>query len=107
MLPTALRRIDAADTAALAGIRTARSEPIDYLNAEGVLAMARLPPVAPALASLSDAERAIVECIPGGTPIAAIACERGTSPRTVTYQIASTYQKLGVSSRRELLALLI
>ena len=37
--------------------------------------------------------------------IAAIACERGTFPRTFAQQIASTYQKLGVSSRRELLAL--
>lgn len=105
-LRTALRRIGAADTAALAGMRTARFEPLDYLNAGGVLALARLTRAAPALASLSDAERAIVGGILGGKPIAAIACERGTSPRTVAHQIASTYQKLGVSSRRELIALL-
>ena len=41
----------------------------------------------------------------GGKRSAAIARERGTSPRTVAHQITSTYQKLGVSSRRELLAL--
>lgn len=105
-LRTALRRIGAADTAALAGIRTARFEPLDCLNAGEGLAMARLTPAAPALASLSEAERAIVEGILSGKPIAAIACERRTSPRTVAHQLASTYQKLGVSSRRELLALL-
>jgi DNA-binding CsgD family transcriptional regulator len=36
---------------------------------------------------------------------AAIARERGTSPRTVAHQISSSYQKLGVSSRREPVAL--
>lgn len=105
-LRTALRRIGATDIAALAGVRTAVFEPLEGLNLGVDLALARLTPTALSRASLSDAERAIVVGILGGKRIAAIARERGTSPRTVAHQIASTYKKLGVSSRRELLALL-
>lgn len=105
-LRRALRRIGVADTAALAGMGTARFEPLEGLNAGVALAVARLTPAAASRASLSDAERAIVAGILGGKRIAAIACERGTSPRTVAHQVTSTYKKLGVSSRRELLALL-
>jgi DNA-binding NarL/FixJ family response regulator len=105
-LRTALRRIGVADTAALAGVRTARFEPLEGLNVGVDLALARLAPAAHAQASLSDAERAIVTSILGGKRIAAIAQERGTSTRTVAHQIANTYRKLGISSRRELLALL-
>jgi DNA-binding CsgD family transcriptional regulator len=60
---------------------------------------------AAATSRLSDAERAIVTSIISGKRIGAIACERGTSPRTVCNQLASVYRKLGVSSRREVLAL--
>lgn len=105
-LRTALRRIGVADTAALAGVRTTRFELLEGLNAGVDLAMARSTTAALSRVSLSDAEQAIVTGILDGKPIAAIARDRGTSPRTVAHQIASTYQKLGISSRRELLALL-
>lgn len=105
-LRMALRRLGVTDTATLTGVRTALFEPIEGLNTGVDLAMARLPPVALSQASLSDAERAIVAGLLAGKRIAAIARERGTSSRTVAHQIASTYKKLGVSSRRELLALL-
>jgi DNA-binding NarL/FixJ family response regulator len=104
-LRAALRKIGVADAAALSGVRTARFEPLEGLDAGADLAVARLVPEALVRASLSDAERAIVDGLLGGKRIAAIARERGTSPRTVAHQITSTYQKLGVSSRRELLAL--
>jgi DNA-binding NarL/FixJ family response regulator len=105
-LRAALRKIGAEDAAAVSGVRNARFEPFDGLSACGHLAIARLtPPVTVRAASLSDAECAIVKGLLGGKRIAAIARERGTSPRTVAHQITSTYQKLGVSSRRELLAL--
>jgi DNA-binding NarL/FixJ family response regulator len=106
-LRTSLRKIGATDTSALAGVRTARFKPLDGPSPGVHLAVAQLMPAAPSLSSLSGAERAIVAGILSDNPIAAIARERGTSPRTVAHQIASTYRKLGVSSRRELLALLI
>lgn len=104
-LRSALRKIGADDAAAVSGVRSARFEPFEGLIAGARLAVARLSPAASVRASLSDAERAIVDGLLGGKRIAAIARERGTSPRTVAHQITSTYQKLGVSSRRELLAL--
>jgi DNA-binding NarL/FixJ family response regulator len=104
-LRSALRKIGAEDAAALSGVRSARFEPFDGLGAGGHLALARLSPAALVGASLSGAERAIVDGLLGGKRLAVIARERGTSPRTVAHQISSTYQKLGVSSRRELLAL--
>jgi DNA-binding NarL/FixJ family response regulator len=103
-LRTALRRLGVADSTELVGIRTAQFESIAGMH--GVdLAMARLTP-AVASPDLSDAERAVVTGILGGKRIAAIARERGTSPRTVSNQLASVYKKLGVSSRREVIALL-
>ena len=104
-LRSALRKVGVADATTLSGVRTARFEPLQGVRAGADLAVARLVPEALARASLSDAERAIVDGLLGGKRIAAIARERGTSPRTVAHQITSTYQKLGVSSRRELLAL--
>lgn len=105
-LRAALRKIGADDAAALSGVRSAQFEPF-ALSAGVNLAIARLSPASFTRASLSDAERAIVAGLLGGKRTAAIARERGTSPRTVAHQITSTYQKLGVSSRRELLALFI
>ena len=103
-LRNALRRIGATDSAELVGVRTAQFEPVAGMH--GVdLAMARLTPAATS-PGLSDAERAVVTGILGGKRIAAIARERGTSPRTVSNQLASVYKKLGVSSRREVIALL-
>jgi len=104
-LRTALRRIGATDTAPLVGVQHALFEPLEGVVPGVDLAIARLTP-ATASAGLSDAERAVVTGILGGKRIAAIARERGTSPRTVSNQIASVYKKLGVSSRREVIALL-
>jgi DNA-binding NarL/FixJ family response regulator len=105
-LRTALRKIGASDTAALAGVPTAAFEPLHGLTTGLELAIARTTPAPRALAQLSGAERAIVRDILGGKRITAIAHERGTSPRTVAHQIGSVYRKMGASSRRELLALL-
>jgi DNA-binding NarL/FixJ family response regulator len=102
----ALRRLGVADTTALMGIRNAPFESLEGLATGVDLAMARLTPVAPSAAALSDAERAVVAGILGGKRAAAIARERGTSIRTVSHQITSIYKKLGVSSRREALVLL-
>jgi DNA-binding NarL/FixJ family response regulator len=103
-LRTALRRIGVTDTADLVGVRDAVFEPVEDLVAGVGLAVARLTRAA-ATPHLSDAERAIVTSIVGGKRAGAIARERGTSPRTVRNQLASMYRKLGVSSRREVLAL--
>lgn len=105
-LRKALRRLGVADTTVLMGIRNAVFESLVGLATGMDLAMARLPPVAPPAAVLSDAERAVVAGILGGKRAAAIARERGTSIRTVSKQITSIYKKLGASSRREALVLL-
>lgn len=104
-LQTARRRIGVCDSADLIGLRTAAFEPVAGLSPGIDLAMARLAP-ARASQQLSDAERAVVTGILGGKRIAAIARDRGTSPRTVSNQLASIYKKLGVSSRREIIVLL-
>jgi len=103
-LCTALRRIGAADLAALAGARTALFEALDGVVTDDALAVARVAPVRRPLARLSGAERDVAMRLLGGMRGAAIACERGTSPRTVANQITSIYHKLGISSRRELMA---
>jgi DNA-binding NarL/FixJ family response regulator len=105
-LRTALHKIGASDTSTLAGVPTAAFEALAGVDAGVDLAIARTTPAQRILANLSSAERAIVSGILGGKRITAIAHERGTSPRTVAHQIGSVYRKLGVSSRRELLALL-
>jgi DNA-binding NarL/FixJ family response regulator len=105
-LHTALRKLGVGDTAALAGVRTALFEPLEGVDPRTGLAIAELPAAARSLPSLSDAERDIVAGILGGKRIAAIAHDRQTSPRTVAHQLASVYRKLGVSSHRELLALI-
>jgi DNA-binding NarL/FixJ family response regulator len=105
-LHTALRHLGVADTAVLIGIRNALFEPLEGVTLGMDLAMARLTPVPPSAAALSDAERAVVAAWLGGKPAAAIARDRGTSVRTVSNQIASVYRKLGVSSRREALVVL-
>ena len=102
ILSVALRRIGAADLAALACARTAVFEPLDGVVTADALAMVRVVPVQRSLARLSDAEREVAMCLLGGMRRAVIAHERGTSPRTVANQIASIYHKLGISSHREL-----
>jgi DNA-binding CsgD family transcriptional regulator len=57
------------------------------------------------LAELTDAERGVVELVAQRRSNAEIAQLRGTSPRTVANQVAAIFRKLGVSSRREFLAL--
>jgi DNA-binding NarL/FixJ family response regulator len=104
ILCSAQRRIGVTDLAALAGTRTARFELLDGVAPGDALAMARVAPVQRPLARLSDAERDVAMCLLGGMRRAVIAHERGTSPRTVANQISSIYHKLGISSRRELIA---
>jgi DNA-binding CsgD family transcriptional regulator len=104
ILCAALRRIGAADLAALAGARTALFEALDGMATDDALAMARVAPAEWPLARLSDAERDVAMRLLGGMRGAAIARERGTSPRTVANQITRIYHKLGISSRRELIA---
>ena len=53
---------------------------------------------------LSSAERHVARLVLQGRSNAAIARERGTSPRTVANQLAALYRKLGVHSRAELAA---
>lgn len=55
---------------------------------------------------LTAAEAAVVRYAASGLRTAQIAELRGTSRTTVANQLASSYSKLGVSSRRELAALL-
>src|ERR1051325_415971 len=105
-LRIALDKLGAGGTAGLAGARTAQFEPLAIANIGVELAVARLTLGAPSLTNLSDAECAIVAGILCGKRVADMARERGTSPRTVSNQIASAYRKLGISSRREVLALL-
>lgn len=59
-------------------------------------------PLARTGASLTVAERDVVRRVLGGASNAAIARARGTSPRTVANQVASAFEKLGVSSRARL-----
>lgn len=55
---------------------------------------------------LTPAEQAVVRAILDGESNAAIARARGTSTRTVANQIAAIFDKIGVSSRAELVAVL-
>ena len=57
------------------------------------------------LEALSSAEREVLLAVDAGKSNAEIAALRQTSSRTVANQLASIYQKLGVSSRHELVAL--
>lgn len=60
-----------------------------------------------ALRRLTAAENEVVEFLRSGASNKAIAQHRGTADRTVANQIASIYRKLGISSRAELLALIM
>jgi DNA-binding CsgD family transcriptional regulator len=55
-------------------------------------------------ARLTPSERAVVALAVAGRSNGAIAAERGSSPRTIANQLATAYQKLGLSGRRELRA---
>jgi DNA-binding CsgD family transcriptional regulator len=56
-------------------------------------------------ARLTAAERAVTRALVTGRSNAEIAALRGVSVRTVANQLASIYEKLGVGSRLELVAL--
>ncbi|HTQ03257.1 MAG TPA: helix-turn-helix transcriptional regulator [Polyangiaceae bacterium] len=56
--------------------------------------------------ALTPAERVIVELIANGLSNRVVADARGCTPRTVANQLTVVYRKLGISSRRELRALL-
>jgi DNA-binding NarL/FixJ family response regulator len=54
--------------------------------------------------ALSDAERAVLALLEEGLSDRAIADRRGVTRGTLTKQVSSIFRKLGVRSRRELLA---
>jgi len=60
------------------------------------------PPSVRLEASLTPAEREVIDAVLAGCPVAVIAQRRGVSPRTVVQQTGSAYEKLGVRSRAEL-----
>ena len=53
---------------------------------------------------LTASERAVVDLVLLGRSNEEVALARGTSPRTVANQLGLVYRKLGVRSRRELIA---
>ncbi len=55
---------------------------------------------------LTPAERRIVELIASGLSNRVVADARGCTPRTIANQLTAAYRKLGISSRRELRALI-
>ena len=65
------------------------------------------PSAAPAVAkgTFTRAEASVAALALRGLTNAEIASRRGSSPRTVANQMASIFRKLGIGSRRELLAL--
>jgi DNA-binding CsgD family transcriptional regulator len=65
-------------------------------------------PIAGAISAptLSPTEREVLRLVLEGMRNAQIAARRGTSVRTVANQVASLFRKLGVTCRRELLAIL-
>jgi DNA-binding NarL/FixJ family response regulator len=54
---------------------------------------------------LTHVEREVVRRIVEGCSNAGIAAARGVSPRTIANQVSVIFRKLGVGSRRELIAL--
>lgn len=56
------------------------------------------------LASLSEAERAVVALVVLGLSNKDVGVRRGSSARTVANQLASVYRKLRIGSRAELMA---
>ncbi|MCE9575265.1 MAG: LuxR C-terminal-related transcriptional regulator [Deltaproteobacteria bacterium] len=102
VLQRALRRLGAASLESLAGVRAALCDPLELGGA--ALAVARLEHLTRDLAQLTRAELAVARLVLEGRTTARIAALRGTSARTVSHQLSSIYRKLGIASRRELLA---
>jgi DNA-binding CsgD family transcriptional regulator len=75
---------------------------------ELICCMARIGPAqrCPQLKRLTPAERRVAIRILAGQSNAEIARTRGRAERTVANQVSSIFQKLGVSSRSELCALI-
>jgi DNA-binding NarL/FixJ family response regulator len=57
------------------------------------------------LEGLTEAERQVTADVVDGLSNAQIAMRRGTTPRTVAKQVASIFGKLGIGSRRQLVAM--
>lgn len=92
---------EAARAAPLAGAARA----VDLgLPAVELVALVCDAPGREAFSGLSSAERAVILEVIAGRSNAAVAARRQVSARTVANQLASAYRKLGVSSRRDLLA---
>lgn len=78
------------------------------LKPTATLCVLSFPLATPALSTrLTPAEQAVLICLLAGWSSHTIAARRGTCVRTVVNQIASLYKKLRVSSRVELVALLL
>ncbi|HTB77705.1 MAG TPA: helix-turn-helix domain-containing protein [Polyangiaceae bacterium] len=79
---------------------------VDVLDLDGDEIAILHFPVAPTadLTALSEAEGVVAIAIMNGMSNEEIASVRGTSANTVAKQVASIFAKLGVGSRRELIA---
>lgn len=75
------------------------------LDGEEWMVVAYVPPRPAALAMLTAAELAVADRWLAGRSMRSIATERGVAVRTIAKQLASIYEKLGVSSRAELVTL--
>jgi DNA-binding NarL/FixJ family response regulator len=75
------------------------------LGRDGLMALG-LPPSAPDLSTLTDAELEVLRDLMCCMPQRQIAARRRRSPRTVANQIQSIYRKLNVSGRNQLFSLL-
>ena len=75
-----------------------------YVDGEELAILSFPVKAPPCFAGLTEAERHVAESLVAGLSNAHIAAARGTSVRTVTKQVASVFRKLGVGSRRQLVA---
>jgi DNA-binding NarL/FixJ family response regulator len=93
---------------AFVALRARTSASIAHVRWSGKRFAILAVPLGPAVpASLSGAERHVVELVLAGKSNAAIAAARGVSPRTVENQLASVMRKLGATSRADLTARLM
>jgi DNA-binding NarL/FixJ family response regulator len=79
---------------------------VDVARSTAAAAVRSAAEAKPALRAepITPAELAVLRAIFEGKSNAAIAHERGTSPRTIANQVASIFRKHGVRSRGELVA---
>jgi len=76
------------------------------LDGKGWMVISYSPARPAALAVLTGSELEVLDRWLAGASMRAIAGDRNVTPRTVAKQLASIYEKLGVSSRAELVSLL-